>query len=265
MADETAFFTCDGDLFVPTALARSPWSGTAITGLAVSGLLMRAFEMERPDAMHLARFTVDFLGEVPNALLRLEHTWDKRGGRLSFSSATLSSEDGRVGARASAMWLRDAETPAADFAQDYPRWQDVAVRPFFRGPALGGFAEMRPVEGKVGLPGRGIVWAKPRFSVVAGQVASPLCQAAILSDMGNGIGTPVDGREYSFANTDIGLHLYREPVGEWLMIDSQGASGGRGDAVTHTTFADERGVYARGWQTLFVAPYPAGQPSHFEE
>lgn len=258
------FFIREGELFAPTPLARSPWSESALTGLAVAGLFMRAFEAECPAGMQLARFTVDFLGEVPNAPLRLTHQWDKQGSRLSFSSATVSAHGGRIGARAGAMWLRDAETPAADFAQAYPRWQDVAPDPFFRGPVTEGFGETRPVTGKLGQPGRGTVWVRPRFEVIEGEVASPLCQAAILSDMGNGIGTPVDGREYSFANTDVGLHLYREPVGEWLMIDSQGASGGRGYAVTHTVFADERGVYARGWQTLFVAPYPAQRPKHFD-
>ncbi len=53
---------------------------------------------------------------------------------------------------------------------------------------------------------------------------------------------------------EIELQLLRMPVGEWLLLDAVTHMAGIGNATAECTFADRDGVYARGFQTIFVAP-----------
>jgi acyl-CoA thioesterase len=81
-----------------------------------------------------------------------------------------------------------------------------------------------------------------------------LVRATTLADFSGGLSGALSAQEWSFANLDIAIHLMREPLGEWLLMDATMASSGNGVAVTNAIMADRQGVFARSHQTLFVAP-----------
>ena len=61
---DQAFFSVDGDLLVPSPLARGPW-GSTISGTYIGGLLGRAIELAGGDPdLQPARLTVDLLRPV---------------------------------------------------------------------------------------------------------------------------------------------------------------------------------------------------------
>ena len=57
MPTPAAVFHRDGDLFVPTELARGPWSADAQHGGAPAALLARAIELVEPGPTFVARLT----------------------------------------------------------------------------------------------------------------------------------------------------------------------------------------------------------------
>ena len=73
-------------------------------------------------------------------------------------------------------------------------------------------------------------------------------------------GMPVrDLYERVLAEVDVALDLgrlaaLRMPVGEWFLIDAETHMAGNGHGTVRNMFADVNGVYARGFQTIFVAP-----------
>ena len=69
----TAVFERDGDLFVPTELARGPWDPNACHGGPSAALLASALDGLPSEApVVLARLTVELLRPVPMTPLRLE-------------------------------------------------------------------------------------------------------------------------------------------------------------------------------------------------
>jgi hypothetical protein len=150
--------------------------------------------------------------------------------------------------------VRRAETPVVAPPHGYPAPETCADVAWLKGASMAGAIRTRPVSGTVGEPGRGIGWLAIDGEMVAGCAPSPFVKAALISDFGNGIGSATQSAEWSFANLDITLQFLRMPVGEWLLIDAQTHMAGNGHGTASNVFADAQGVYARGFQTVFVAP-----------
>jgi hypothetical protein len=113
---------------------------------------------------------------------------------------------------------------------------------------------VRPILGGPGEPGRGISWLATAGEVVAGQAPSNFVKACLFADFGNGFGSATKAAEWSFANLDITIQFLRMPVGDWFLLDAETHMAGNGHGTAMNIFADEKGVYARGFQTIFVAP-----------
>jgi acyl-CoA thioesterase len=119
---------------------------------------------------------------------------------------------------------------------------------------MAGAIRTKGVVGQVRQPGRGVVWLSMNGEIVKGSTASPFVKACLFSDFGNGIGSATFHNEWSFANLDITIQFFRMPRGEWLLIDAHTEGDGNGHALAQSIFADRDGVYAKGTQTIFVAP-----------
>ena len=104
----------------------------------------------------------------------------------------------------------------------------------------GGFVEQGPAT----------VWMRPRVPLVAGEETSPLERVFIAADSGNGVSAALDWRSTIFINTDLTVHLLREPVGEWVCLDAVTHVDGLG--MADSALYDERGRIGRAVQTLLV-------------
>jgi hypothetical protein len=68
-----ALFEQDGSRFLPTALARGPWTPEALHGGPPAALLARCAErVPGGEGMMVARLTVELLRPVPVSLLSVE-------------------------------------------------------------------------------------------------------------------------------------------------------------------------------------------------
>lgn len=249
-----AYFTREPGGFLPTRLARSPWSAGALAGGPVSGLMATLIEEAGLDpAMQLVRYTLDILGLVPNTLLEGRVTILRDGRQMQLVQVELIA-DGKARARATVLRARKAETPAFCEANPYPHPDKFENSLALPGGHMGGAIHTRAVEGGMDQPGRGILWLRMTGEVVAGTTPSPFVSSAIFADFGNGIGASVSSAEWSYANMDVQMQFLRMPRGEWVLVDAQCESAGNGTGTAVNRFADVDGIFAHGFQSLFIAP-----------
>jgi len=253
-----AIFRRDGDLFVPTGHARGPWDPGQQHGGAPSALMVCAMEALAPE-FRLARLTVEFLGTVPLAPLRVAAEVWRPGRRMQLVRSTLALEDGREVARAGAVLLHRQRLDGLP--------PDTAGPPLAQGPADGreerwwaeddadafhrSGMEMRWVEGSWER-GPGTVWFRLRHPVVDGEDPSPAMRAAAAADFGNGVSQVLPWDRWLFINTDLTVQLHRPPEGDWVALDARTIVQPGGVGLAASTLHDERGPIGTGQQTLYV-------------
>lgn len=248
------FYTREGDAFLPTRLAASPWERGKQNGVGLGGLSTFLIEtIPAPATMTTARLTIDILAAAP-----MEATFGRtrvlrEGKRIQMVEAELVVGD-RVVARATALRVRQEDTPPIPETNPYPPPESVPEARFMPPQAFGGTLETRLVSGALRQPGPGVLWVNFGHDHVAGEPLSPLLRAAILGDFGGGLGSVLDANAWTYANLDITLHFSRAPIGEWLLIDATTTSAGNGVGRSDMILADTSGPFARAHQTLFVAP-----------
>jgi Thioesterase-like superfamily len=248
-------FRREGDAFVPTGQARGPWDPGQLHGGAPGALLAEAVAA---DGYLVARLTIDFLAPVPMAPLTISARTTKPGRNLQLVEAEMEA-GGRTVLRARAVRLRrgEVELPAQAGAAATPG-PDTG-RPG-RFPLDDGHAEgfhctamdIRFVDGDYGV-GPARAWFRLQVPLVDDEPASPLARAIAAADFGNGISRVVDFDRYLFVNTDLTVHLHREPAAEWVLVDARTRLEPHGAGLAQSTLSDERGQLGLAAQSLFVA------------
>ena len=257
-----AIFTRDGDSYVPTAYARSPWSPDGLHGGPSAGLLAYAIERFVDDhEMQISRLTVDLFRMVPAVPLRTKVEAVRSGRRVVGVDEVLIA-DGVEVIRASALLLRRSEAPVGGgiyppppgpegFASQpgigrLPRVEPPPGTPLVR-PHLLGFHTS--VETRwVSRPGEQppTTWVRIPMPFIEGEETTPVTRAAALADFGNALGNLAGaGDGLSYINADINLNLIREPVGEWLCVQIDHRDETAGVGVVESIWYDQRGRYGR--------------------
>jgi Thioesterase-like superfamily len=261
-----AIFTRDGDRYVPSPHARGPWDPDALHGGAPAALLAehvaRAGDADA-GAMAVARLTYEFLGPVPLAPLTVVAEVVRPGRRFQLVEAEARGEDGRPLLRARAVRLRrgsvalpegaaaggrpPAEPPGRAQAAPFPAPAGDDPRGFHRTGM-----EIRFAGGTAFDAGPALAWFRLAHPLVAGEEPSPLARVAAAADFGNGVARVLEFREFLFVNTDLTVHLHREPAGEWVLLDAVTRVEPDGRGLARSVLADERGPIGVAAQTLFV-------------
>lgn len=240
---------------MPTGHARGPWDPEQLHGGAPGALIAEAVQ---EDGWFVARVTLDFLSPVPMAPLTVGARVVRPGRNLQLVEAELEAE-GRAVVRARATRLRRGEVavPGVDAAP--PEGPEAGHRdPFPAGDAPGeGFhrtaMDIRFVGGTNFGLGPARAWFRLQRPLIDDTPASPLARAVAAADFGNGISRIVDFHDYLFVNTDLTVHLQREPAGEWVLVDARTVLEGHGAGLASSTLSDERGQIGLAAQSLFVA------------
>lgn len=248
------YYEQDGALLRPSGLTRSPWDGRAIAGGPVSALLACGAEDAALNAyFEIARFQVDIFGKVPHQPLAMWTEVLREGRQSKLHRVTLLADDRPV-AQAHVLRVRRLETPVFQVPHDYPAPAAIPETDGPRSARMAGAIRMRRVLGGPGEPGRGVAWLAMDGEVIRGTAPSNFVKACLFADFGNGFGSATNAAEWSFANLDITVQFLRMPVGDWFLLDAETHMAGNGHGTARNVFADEQGVYARGFQTVFVAP-----------
>ena len=256
-----AIFLRAGDRFVPTDLARGPWTPDAQHGGPPAALLARAIErFDGGESMFVARLTVELLRPVPLAPLLIQTRLARPGRKVQLIAASLFRTDTEV-ARATGLRIRQADLPLSADASPapppgpehgestLPPWADALEYKAFHSAAV----EHRFVGGSFLHPGPATDWIRLRVPLVEGEKTSPLCRVAAVSDFGNGVSWVLNrGDGYSFINPDLTIYLHRLPAGEWVCLDAVTRVQPHGVGLAESTLFDEHGIIGRALQSLIV-------------
>jgi hypothetical protein len=257
----SALFSIDGDAFVPSGLARGPWSPDAQHGGPPAALLMRAMEaIESPVPTQIARATFELLRPVPLAPLTIETVTVKPGKRVQLVGASLFADDVEV-VRATALRLRTADIPIPD---DVPVDMGVPELPEIESTGRAPFAgddgqehfhldamEIRAVAGGFDRAGPGTAWFRLKVPVIDGEEPSGAMRAVATADFGNGLSWILPG-DWLFINPDLTVHLLRVPVGEWICLAARTLPSSTGVGMAESAIYDERGRVGRSVQSLLI-------------
>ncbi len=236
-----------------------PWNAGFQHGGPPSALLVRAAHraVEPRDTPFVAvRVAVEFVGPVPVGEVEVTASVVRAARSAALVAVTLSAQSrlclqGRV-------WLvaeRDTTMLAA------PLSAPVEVPTGL--PDLGGdfpyhdTIEWQAIRGSMRTIGPGLVWARPRLPLVAGESMRGLERVVLVGDSASGISSALDWDEWSFLNIDLDVHLSRPVQGEWVLIDAVTDLGTSGSALARSTVSDVHGRVGVTAQTLVIAPRTA--------
>lgn len=244
--------------FDSSELTAGPWSASSQHGGPPSGLLAREMEHYQPrDGHRLARVSIDILTPVPVAPLSITVEEIRTGKRVQLLQATaraggrtvLIGRAWRIAA-ASADFPADAPEPAPSGAE--PSAQEFA---FPDGWHAGGYLSSIDwcfEDGGFAAHGPARAWARPNVALVAGEAMTPWQRVLTVGDSGSGISACAPPAQHPAINCDFTVVLHRDPVGEWIGMDSRTLVTPGEGAMTQTSVFDTAGAAGLATQTLVV-------------
>ena len=260
------FSTAGNEVFTTTERTVSLWAPTMQHGAPPSALLVRALErVAARDEVRISRVVVELLGPVPIADVEVR-AWVERPGRsveLVVAELWASNTDSgvpRAVARATAWRLTTADTAAVAHAADaHLEPVSKATTHVWDGSWKSGYLDNIEVRAlsTIGGSGPGAVWARPLTRLVLGETMTPMERLFSIADIANGIGAKLDLDRWTFLNTDLTVHVFREPVGEWVGLSAETSTGPDGFAMSAGVLHDERGPLGRIAQTVLVRARPS--------
>ncbi|TDC58624.1 thioesterase family protein [Actinomadura sp. KC345] len=258
---EAALFERDGSRVVPTDRARGPWRRDALHGGAVAALLAHAVDVPGRTP---ARLTIDLLGPVPDAPLTLAVTAPEGGKRVVRQEITLLA-DGAPVARAHCVAVRRSDLDLPEGATDHPDPFAGAPVPDLSTPTPGareavgwdcfdssairvhGLASPDVGQGAAGL------WVNLLVPVIAGEPTPAIARVAAAADYAStATNMRLDRRRWSFMNTELTLHLSREPAASWVGLVAAGVVQPVGAGLSVATIYDSAGRLGQSAQALVV-------------
>lgn len=255
-AAEPVFKALEGG-FVATKLASGPWDPNAQIGGAPAALLARAFErVAAREGLTLARLTYDFMRPAPIGPVEIRTEVAREGRRVQLLEGSMLAGGVEV-VRARALRILAAgagrmqsEEIAPPPGPEAARTGDLPGlhRPRFATDAV----EIRFLVGRFG-GGPAAAWFRLTRPLVGGEEATPVQRLAAVGDFGAGLSGTLPRDEYLFINADLTVYIEREPVGEWICLDSETRISADGVGVAESVLYDRRGRVGRATQALLVA------------
>lgn len=254
----------DGDvqLFESTDYTRSNWDPEIQHGSPPLALMTKLIEeLAGESPLRIGRVSMDILGAIPVAPVRVRAWVERPGSRISLLAAEMvAARPGgpdRAVARASAWLLASSDT--ADVATDrYPPLVEGESDPVPHScKGATGYLEViswrRQLELDNGSP---VVWMSPLANLVDAEAMTQTQRLALVVDCANGAGAAIDPAAFVFMNTDTGMHLHRVPIGDDFALRARGSVGPDGIGVTTADIFDRQGFIGTCAQTLLVQRRP---------
>ncbi|MGR3762012.1 thioesterase family protein [Roseobacteraceae bacterium NS-SX3] len=255
------YFTQRSDgVFVGNDPARGPWSAEHCHAGPVTGLVARAAETEVGPGKMLCRLTLDILRPLPLAGLRVAAETTRHTRTLAATRITVHDLDNTLCVQATSMHLVRKEIGEVPTAPVTPlKLEEAEPGPFPIGkgrhglPSFGHFIDVAYAPGHAFGPGPKTMWMRtPRL--LEGEDQSPIQSMCALADCGNGISWNATPAEMGFMNTDLTLHVHREPVSDWLASETESHWHSTGIGMAQAVLHDTQGPVATALQTLVLHP-----------
>ncbi|MGH3446528.1 MAG: thioesterase family protein [Nocardioidaceae bacterium] len=239
-----------------TVHAQGAWSAGEQHMGPVSGLLVHEIEQLEPrDDLMLSRISFDILGVIPMGIVQVRSRVRRPGRTIELVEAELYDER-RTLVRAHAWRLHTSDT-ATLAAVEETRMAGPDSGDTWKGSDTwpGGYIdslEFRVLPGW--RPGRGQVWLRSKVDLVDPEDSTEMARYVALVDTANGIAVRVEPGSLLFPNTDLTVHLFRQPRGPWVGLDTAVTFGATGIGVTSATLHDLDGPVGRAEQILTIRP-----------
>ena len=251
--------------FASTEHTVGPWSADLQHASPPTALLMRAVQQlggpsapVPPDALP-ARLTAEIFRPVPVADLHVRASLHRPGRRVAWASADLATTDepDRPIMRAHVWLVRRAQQPL-----DIPSTPTEPAPGPGRAQPLpgtwgGGYLHAVRWEltaGSLAEPGPATVWTRLLVDLVDVEPTTGAQHAAVVADAGSGISAVADPSQLVFVNTELTIHLHREPVGSAVWLAGRTTLDPHGIGYVHTRLGDANGAVGAADQTLYVDP-----------
>jgi hypothetical protein len=260
-----AYYIPMGDgWFEATEATIGPWGAGHQHAGPPTALLAREIErLPGPDGAILARLTCDILRPIPVANVRVTARVARPGRNVQLVEAELEAGDGAVVIARAWRMLPERTEPlpgAVPSPPPLPAEPTPSPRSWGTGVNYLHSIDWHFAEGGF-RPGPAVVWARQRPKLVAGEYPTAAQRLLTLADSGSGVGAVLDPRRWTFINTEITVHLYRPPEGEWFCLEAATTVGAHGVGLAETRLWDQYGPVGRGTQSLLIRarqPAPTG-------
>ncbi len=244
----------DDVVYESSDLTRSNW-GQLQHGSPPLALLTR--EVERlidGSGQRIARLSLDILGAIPVAPVRVRARVQRPGRRIALLEAEmLTPGDERPVARLSAWALAGSDTAAVASERHAPLISGPDLPPPAWFAQADGYATSVRWRVQPDAPdGSAIAWLSPQVHLVDREPTTALQRLAMVVDSANGVGAVLDVNEFMFMNTDTVVHLHRLPVGTDFGLRARASIGPDGVGVTTAELFDDNGFVGTSAQALLV-------------
>ncbi|BBX25482.1 thioesterase family protein [Mycolicibacterium alvei] len=269
MPESDAFFTVDGDSYVPGPLAQGPW-GSTVSGHIIGGLLGWAVEDAQADpALQPARLTVDLLRPTFMEPVHLRTTVQREGKRITVIDAEVLQRD-TVVSRASAVFLRRGDRPEGTVWSapvSMPPIPDDSHLPEIEMPFLlwaygsGGSAGVlggTSAEWEQGHAPK-FAWVKEIRPLIVGRAMTPFTRLALAGDVTSAL-THWGTGGLRYINADFTVSLSRRPDGDYIGLAAQSHHSGEGIASGAATLFDRHGPIGSSIAVALAQPADAFRP-----
>lgn len=254
-----AFYASQGDgRFTSSKNTAGPWSPDSQHFGPPAALLTRALEAcESAEGKQLTRITVEILGPAPIEDLWVSAEIDRPGRSVELLSATLRTAERPV-ARANAWRIARSET------EGHSTGTPQQLPPVDQGVEFGrpegwssGYLDAMQwigISGTLAEPGPAIAWIRQRIPLVDAEEPTPLQRLMAVADSASGISTWLNPAQWWFINTELTVHITREPTGEWIGMDANTVIGPTGAGTALSTLHDQDGPVGHTAQALMIRP-----------
>lgn len=243
-------YSRSGGVIVPHPPAANGWNRKLQSGHAVAPLLASLVEsVPTLVPMVSSRSIINITRPVPMEPLTSRVEVLREGKKLQVIKATLIHNDIDV-ADMTVLRIRSVSSPLVVSPRSYPAVEECSLLERKRFPK--GF-EIRVVEGSRKTAAVA-AWLKMHIDLFEGEAISAYSRVFSSIDFGSAINPALSMNEWNFPNVDMTAHLFREPEGEWTVVDTETESAGLGISLVSTVLADQKGVFGRAHQTLIVDP-----------
>ncbi|TPG33474.1 thioesterase family protein [Mycolicibacterium hodleri] len=245
-------------VFESTVGTASNWNAEIQHGSPPLALMTKTIEeLASGSRLRIGRVTLDLLGAVPVAPVKVRASVLRPGARISLMAAemTAAAPDGtdRTVARVTAWLLAPSDTGDVATDRHLPLVEGEAVSRAHDWQGAPGYLETVSWRAQSTAPGdASIAWMSPLVALVDSEELTDVQRLAMVVDSANGVGAVLDPRDFVFMNTDTALHLHRAPEGRDFAIRARGSIGPDGIGVTTAEVFDRRGFIGTTAQTLLV-------------
>lgn len=257
--ESRAYFERVGlDRFRPTRFVGGAWNPAEQHVAPAMGLLAHVIELDRDRRgradLRLTRATYEILGTIPIEICEVSVDVVRPGRTIELVEARLV-HGGRLALIMRAWLLQPHETAPLATGGDMgiepiaemERWDPATIWD-------GEFVRTLDVRRHQIAPGRASCWVRSTIELVAGETVSPVARCLGLVDFANGLAPIADPRDAAFPNVDLTAHLFQEPRGEWVGLDTTVHVSPSGTGLTESRLYDAQGQVGTLAQALTVRP-----------